>query len=74
MNKDTIVVSAFRVHRSEFSCSLAAALLDGLFKHPAKYWEQPTPLSTKKKGPLSGGGGSPVQSPRCEGGRSVWLV
>jgi hypothetical protein len=49
MNKDTIVASAFRVHRSEFSCSLAAALLgtrrvsarqgwagekSGLFEHP----------------------------------------
>jgi hypothetical protein len=52
MNKDTIVVSAFRVHRSEFSCSLAAALLgtrrvsarqgwagekSGLFEHPGWY-------------------------------------
>ena len=27
MNKKTIVTSAFRVHRSKFSCSLAAALL-----------------------------------------------
>jgi len=35
MNKETIVTSAFRVHRSKFSCSLAAALLDGLFEHPA---------------------------------------
>jgi len=26
MNKETIVTSAFRVHRSMFSCSLAAAL------------------------------------------------
>jgi len=26
MNKETIVTSAFRVYRSEFSCSLAAAL------------------------------------------------
>jgi hypothetical protein len=25
-NKETIVTSAFRVHRSKFSCSLAAAL------------------------------------------------
>jgi hypothetical protein len=39
MNKDTIVASAFCVHRSEFSCSLAAALLAGLFEHPAKYWK-----------------------------------
>jgi hypothetical protein len=36
MNKETIVTSAFRVHRSKFSCSLAAALLDGLFEHPAR--------------------------------------
>jgi len=36
MNKETIVTSAFRVHRSKFSCSLAAALLDGLFEHPAE--------------------------------------
>jgi hypothetical protein len=35
MNKETIVTSAFRVHRSEFSCSLAAALLDDLFEQPA---------------------------------------
>ena len=35
MSKGTIVTSAFRVHRSKFSCSLAAALLDGLFEHPA---------------------------------------
>jgi hypothetical protein len=35
MSKETIVSSAFRVHRSKFSCSLAAALLDGLFEHPA---------------------------------------
>ena len=27
MSKETIVTSAFIVHRSEFSCSLAAALL-----------------------------------------------
>ena len=37
MNKETIVTSAFRVHRSKFSCSLAAALLDGLFEHPARH-------------------------------------
>jgi hypothetical protein len=37
MNKDTIVTSAFRVHHSKFSCSLAAALLDDLFEHPAGY-------------------------------------
>jgi hypothetical protein len=36
MNKETIVSSAFRVHRSQFSCSLAAALLDELFEHPAE--------------------------------------
>jgi hypothetical protein len=30
MKKETIVASAFRVHHSKFSCSLAAALLDGL--------------------------------------------
>jgi hypothetical protein len=35
MNKETIVNSAFRVHRSKFIYSLAAALLDGLFEHPA---------------------------------------
>jgi len=50
MNKETIVTSAFRVHRSKFSCSLAAGLLgirrvsarqgwagatSGLFEHPA---------------------------------------
>ena len=33
MNKETIVTSAFRVLM--LSCSLAAALLDGLFEHPA---------------------------------------
>jgi hypothetical protein len=27
MNKETILTSAFRVHRSKFSCSLAATLL-----------------------------------------------
>jgi len=27
MNKETVFTSAFRVHRSKFSCSLAAALL-----------------------------------------------
>ena len=51
MNKETIVTSAFRVHRSQFSCSLAAALLgkrhvpacqgwagekSELFEHPAQ--------------------------------------
>jgi hypothetical protein len=51
MNKETIVTSAFRVHRSKFSCSLAAALpadrrvlarrgwageKSGLFEHPAR--------------------------------------
>ena len=35
MNKETIVTSAFCVHRSKFICSLAAALLDGLFEQPA---------------------------------------
>ena len=35
MNKETIVTSAFRVHRSKLSCSLAAALLDSSFEHPA---------------------------------------
>jgi hypothetical protein len=30
---------------------LAAALLDGLFEHPATYyWKQPTPLPAKRKG------------------------
>jgi hypothetical protein len=37
MNKETIVTSAFHVHRSKFSCSLAAALLSGLFEYPADY-------------------------------------
>ena len=37
MSKETIVSSAFRVHRSKFSCSLAAALLDDLFDHPAGF-------------------------------------
>jgi hypothetical protein len=37
MNKDTIVPSAFRVHRSELSCSLDAALLNGLFEQSA-WW------------------------------------
>jgi hypothetical protein len=36
MKKETIVASAFRVHHSKFSCSLAAALLNGLFEHPAR--------------------------------------
>jgi hypothetical protein len=31
----TMFASPFRVHRSRFSCSLAAALLDGIFEHPA---------------------------------------
>jgi hypothetical protein len=35
MNKETIVTSAFCVHHSKFSCSLAAALLDGLFEQSA---------------------------------------
>jgi hypothetical protein len=35
MKKETIVASAFRVHRSKFSRSLAAALLDGPFEQPA---------------------------------------
>jgi hypothetical protein len=30
----TMFTSSFRVHRSRFSCSLAAALPDGLFEHP----------------------------------------
>jgi hypothetical protein len=49
MNKETIVTSAFCVHRSKFSCSRAAALaaerrvlarrgwageMSGLFEHP----------------------------------------
>src|SRR6185503_8333226 len=45
------------------------------------YWKQPTPLPAKRKGgvsmrfgPLTVGGGFPVQFPHCEGGRSVWLV
>ena len=52
MKKETIITSAFRVHHSEFSCSLAAALLgtrrvsarqgragekSGLFEHPGWY-------------------------------------
>jgi hypothetical protein len=36
MNKEMIVTSAFCVHRSKFSCPLAAALLDGLFEQPAR--------------------------------------
>ena len=39
MNKESIVTSALRVHRSKFSCSLAAALLDSLFEHPV--WSSP---------------------------------
>jgi hypothetical protein len=39
MSRETIATSAFRVHRSEFSCSLAAALLDDLFEHPANRGE-----------------------------------
>jgi hypothetical protein len=35
MNKETMVTSAFCVHRSKLSYSLAAALLNGLFEHPA---------------------------------------
>ena len=35
MSKEMIVTSAFRVHRSKFSCLLAAALPDSLFEHPA---------------------------------------
>jgi len=35
MNKEMIVTSAFCVHRSKFSCALAAVSLDGLFDHPA---------------------------------------
>jgi hypothetical protein len=30
MNKETIVTSAFRDHRSKFSCSIAAALLTAI--------------------------------------------
>jgi hypothetical protein len=36
MKEETIVASAFRVHHSKFSYSLAAALLNGLFEHPVR--------------------------------------
>jgi hypothetical protein len=38
MNKEMIVNSAFRVHRSKFSCSLAAALLTAFLSILLLFW------------------------------------